>query len=246
MLLPDDEEGGATSYAIGGDKLGAFWFIDRANPGKCVDSGGHTCSTSCSPNPPQCVANSSTIGVYWTGGSGCPGAFRLHNTPAFWENSNGEYLYIAPFFHNVNPAGYGGYLTKYTLHSSPRNPPIDSAQQSNVLFHYGATPTISATASGAADAIVWAIDKQDSANPQGTQPAVLHAFKASDVTVELYNSGTCAADVIVEPTEFSVPTIANGHVYIGTEDEVGYPIHPTNTGKGRLYIFGTVNRPNGC
>lgn len=54
-------------------------------------------------------------------------------------------------------------------------------------------------------------------------PTVLYAFKADDLT-NIYNTGTCfinhvQVDQPGKATTFSVPTIANGQVYIGTQTD---------------------------
>jgi hypothetical protein len=59
---------------------------------------------------------------------------------------------------------------------------------------------------------VWAIDLGSNA---------LFAFDAENLA-ELYSSNGCHnnhRDVIGKPTRFSVPTIANGYVFVGTETD---------------------------
>jgi hypothetical protein len=91
--------------------------------------------------------------------------------------------------------------------------------QSSLMFAYpGATPSISANgaaADPAATAIVWAADN--------VAPAVLHAYAATDLSQELYNSAQAAAgrDTFGNGNKFVVPTVANAHVYVGTVDGVG-------------------------
>ena len=46
---------------------------------------------------------------------------------------------------------------------------------------------------------------------------ILHAYDATNVATELYNSTLCPTrDVMAPATKFSVPTIANGRVYVAT------------------------------
>jgi hypothetical protein len=78
------------------------------------------------------------------------------------------------------------------------------------LGYPGATPSISAN--GAADGIVWTIESD---NDYLGLPAVLHAYDASNVAAELYNSTLAAGDAAGPAVEYTVPTIANGKVFVG-------------------------------
>jgi len=87
----------------------------------------------------------------------------------------------------------------------------------------GATPSISSNGTAAGSAIVWAIDSSQYGSPgPGPGPAVLHAYDATNISNELWNSAQ-AGDHRDQPgnaVKFSVPTIANGKVYIGTSGQV--------------------------
>ena len=77
----------------------------------------------------------------------------------------------------------------------------------------GTTPGISA--SGSANGIVWAVENKN--------PAVLHAYDATNLSHELYNSNQAAngRDAFGAGNKFITPTIANGRVYVGTTTGVG-------------------------
>jgi Chitobiase/beta-hexosaminidase C-terminal domain len=71
----------------------------------------------------------------------------------------------------------------------------------------GATPSVSAN--GTNDAIVWAV--------QVANTAILRAYNATNVALEIYNSALAGPrDNLGPPVKFIEPTIANGKVYVPT------------------------------
>lgn len=91
--------------------------------------------------------------------------------------------------------------------------PAPVAQTSTWFGYPGATPSISAN--GSANGIVWAIEN--------VSPAVLHAYDASNGLNELYNSSQApnGRDQLGQASQFIVPTVANGKVYVGISNGVG-------------------------
>lgn len=85
------------------------------------------------------------------------------------------------------------------------------------LPDHAATPAVSAN--GDKDGIVWVVSSKGWNSRDRT--AVLHAVDASNVAHELWNSeqnpGRDRAGLALR---FNIPTIANGHVYIGAKREV--------------------------
>src|SRR5205085_7164269 len=79
----------------------------------------------------------------------------------------------------------------------------------------GAVPTISAN--GSSNGIVWSLDVGAYA-PNG--PAILHAYDASNVATEIYNTSSYSADQLGAAVKFTVPTVSNGRVYIGTQSSL--------------------------
>lgn len=78
-------------------------------------------------------------------------------------------------------------------------------------------PSVSANAGDPSSSIVWAVTTSnvDSATPG---PGTLRAFRADDITHELYNSDiNQAADSLGTMTKFAPPVVANGKVYVATQ-----------------------------
>ena len=86
-----------------------------------------------------------------------------------------------------------------------------SSQTSHQFGYPGAAPSISA--SGATNGIVWAVENG------GT--AVLHAYDASNLANELYNSNQAAnGRDQFSGNKFITAMVANGKVYVGTANSV--------------------------
>jgi hypothetical protein len=79
-------------------------------------------------------------------------------------------------------------------------------------------PTVSANGSDIASGIVWAVTTQDSKGDQ--VPGTLRAFRASDVSQEIYNTDmNNARDALGDFTRFAPPVVANGKVYVPTQSK---------------------------
>jgi len=154
----------------------------------------HYCS-GCNSDPEIVQELQTAIGGLWS-------------MPAYWNG-------------NVYFWGSGDLLQQYTV-SSGRLSLSPLASSTFGLGFPGATPAISAN--GATNAIVWAIDSTQYGFPDQASagPAVLHAFDATNVANELYNTTMAAGnrDTAGNAVKFAVPTIANGKVYIGTQKEL--------------------------
>lgn len=146
-------------------------------------------------------------------------------TPAFWQNT----LYIA---------GTGTKLQAYSLNPATGVFTTAPASQSASTYGFpGATPSVSS--SGATNGIIWAIDSHSYCTTQspGCGPAVLHAYDATNLATELWNSSQVVADKAGNAVKFTVPTVANGKVYVGTRGT-----DTTNGGTGELDVYGL--KPN--
>jgi hypothetical protein len=201
VLLPDQTSGPEHLLAQLG-KEGVVYLIDRDNMGQFNPT----------DNSQILQSFSGTSGGFW-------------GAPAFWQNG----LYFA---------GAYDFLKVYSFDPSTGLFNTTAASQSGNAFSFpDATPSISSQ--GASSGIVWAIDASlygyASPNAAGglncyavpvpsacTGPAVLHAYDATNLATEYWNStqATGNRDQAGNAVKFVPPTIANGKVYVSTRTEV--------------------------
>jgi hypothetical protein len=156
------------------------------------------------------------------------------STHGYWSNpayfqatATTGYIYYA----GLTSATAGDSLKQYAITNGVLAT-TPTAQSTNI-FPIGATPSISAN--GTHNGIVWAVERKDmlSAAP-GNQPAVLYAYLATNVARTLYSSGVTKVDGHIRDqmgcgNKFQTPTIANGKVYVGTQNELDvFGLLPTN------------------
>ncbi|HUI82761.1 MAG TPA: hypothetical protein VL240_00975 [Candidatus Binatia bacterium] len=93
------------------------------------------------------------------------------------------------------------------------------ASQTAAVYHLTRS-TVSVSASGSSNGIVWAVDNDAYyAAKQGA--AVLHAYDAKNLAHELYNSSQrFGRDNPGPASKFTVPTITNGKVFVGTANQL--------------------------
>jgi hypothetical protein len=91
------------------------------------------------------------------------------------------------------------------------------AQAAHQFTDPGATPTISAN--GSRDGIVWVIQSRAWRAPD--RPAVLRAYGAANVAHELFDSEQRSErDRAGTALRFTIPTVADGRVFVGAKGEV--------------------------
>ena len=106
-----------------------------------------------------------------------------------------------------------------------------------------ATPSVSA-AESASNGIVWLMDNAPYCTSQSTScgPTVLHAYNATNLASELWNSSMVAGDVAGYAVKFTVPTVANGRVYVGTRGNNTGGAYGSGGIYGELDVYGL--KPN--
>jgi hypothetical protein len=143
------------------------------------------------------------------------GKFNPQNDNAIYQELDdvlGGGVWAMPAYFNGNV--YYGPMGNNLLQFSFTNARLSTAPvaKSAANFTYpGSTPSVSAN--GTQNGIVWAIEHSDPND-------VLHAYNASSVATELYNSGQApnGRDQFGSASHFGTPMIVNGKVYVGTQN----------------------------
>jgi hypothetical protein len=163
-------------------------------------------------NPLDMGGFNSTNDVIQTIRTGTQQYNNIFSTPVYWNGSiyfhcNGDVL--RAFSWNA------GADAGQQLSSSP------TSMSSTAFGMHGATASLSAN--GNNNGIIWDIDNSsyNSTNPVASGSAVLHAYDATNVANELYNSMQAGSrDQAGQALKFTVPTIANGRVFVPTASEL--------------------------
>ncbi|PYT12192.1 MAG: hypothetical protein DMG59_24190 [Acidobacteria bacterium] len=91
-----------------------------------------------------------------------------------------------------------------------------SANKSKAPNFPGGILSLSANGSTAGTGIIWASTSNANANRDAV-PGTLHAFDATNLAKELWNSAmNSTRDAVGNYAKFCPPTIANGKVYLAT------------------------------
>ncbi|MGE3507816.1 MAG: PA14 domain-containing protein, partial [Vicinamibacterales bacterium] len=177
-----------TNLMVGGSKLGRLYVVDRTNMGGVG------------------TTNDNQIVQSFQASS----ANRMNGVPAYWDSPDfGPVIYYwasgdpLKAFRLVNGRFDTTPISQGTL-LAPSGMP-------------GGVLTLSANGTTPGSGIVWsAMSNLGNANPS-TQPGIVRAFDAANLTRELWNSEQNAArDRLGNFSKFSPPIVANGKVYVAT------------------------------
>jgi hypothetical protein len=194
VVLPDGM--GPTAHPnllVGLDKQAHLWLIDRQAMSGFSATMDNTVQFLTLPDSNQ-----------------CPHLNCVFSTPAYYQQT----IYVAP----VSGPLMALPLAAGLFGATAQNVAIASSLSAETYPYPAGTPTVSASPSGSG--IVWVLDNSNFANQgnNGTSPAgpaILRAYSASSVSTALYSSSTLAADSGGNAVKFTVPVVANGHVYVG-------------------------------
>jgi len=180
-----------TSLLLGGGKTGLIYLLN-------ITATGALQSVESVQATPGCSSSSD---------SSCA---QFHS-PAFWNLTGSQpqspsLLYIWASNDTLKAFSFSGGL----LSTSPvfQNPMTGG-------FPGGGALALSANGVTPGTGILWgAISTADASS--AAVPGVLHAFNASNIATELWNSAMNPADQFGNLAKFAVPVVANGKVYLAT------------------------------
>jgi hypothetical protein len=187
-------------------------------PDEVIESGkgGNPCDPT--GDSPIYLADRDNMGKYNASADNViqevPGApIGYWSSPAIWQVGNKFAIYYAG---QDAPNGVGDYLKMWTLINGKLSKTPYS--QSANIFPIGATPSTSGN--GQTHGIVWATERQEALGlAPGQLPAILYAYNATNLASMLYNSSQNAArDTGGCANKFQIPVVANGKVYVGTQN----------------------------
>jgi hypothetical protein len=177
-----------------------------------------------------CLLNRDAMGGYSGTNQGAVQMLNFGNsifgTPAYWNWS----FYLA---------GVGGKLQQFTLNSSTYKINTSPTSTSATTYTFpGATPSIT-TMPDNSNAIVWTLDNSQycTDGSPGCGPAVLHAYDATNLGTEFWNSSQGSGNSAGLAVKFTVPTVANGKIYVGTRGNDNQQPGNTATIPGELDVY---------
>ncbi len=231
MLLPDAAGSMAHPHlAVETGKTGQIYLIDRDN------MGGYT------PQGPN--GNLQTVVL------GGPGVWA---SPAYWNH--------LIFYQGSNTVVKSYSIDNAVMSSTPASfagggPDADHPVRDWELYPFpGSQPSISANGNDPATGIVWTIDSHLRGERSDLGPSFLRAYNAGDLSQPLWASDRLnpllplnqqmpsQRDQAGNAVKFTVPTISNGHVYVGTQFEVDvYGLYPPETHQQALTVQGLTGQ----
>ncbi|MFZ0421147.1 MAG: hypothetical protein WAM04_23810 [Candidatus Sulfotelmatobacter sp.] len=135
---------------------------------------------------------------------------NIFSTPAYWNST---------IYYHCNGYAISAYSWNASVTTMSTTP---TSTGSTVFITHGATPSVSAN--GNTNGIVWEIDNSNYSYDKGVPlgPSILYAYDATNLATELYNSSQAAngRDTAGQALKFTVPTIANGKVFVPTSTEL--------------------------
>jgi hypothetical protein len=124
--------------------------------------------------------------------------------------TNGFYGQPAYWNGNIYTIIVGDSLRQFSVGNGTIST-MSNSNSNNTFSFRGGTPAVSA-ASGTTNGIVWVADITAY---QSGGAVILDAYDATNVSTPLYSSPASGSGSAAPATKFTVPTVANGKVYVG-------------------------------
>ena len=202
-LLPDSAGTAAHPHLmVASGKDGEVYVIDRDNMGGYQSAVQNTQIVQWLPYGASVGTPAVGVAPITVTNPTLPYVSNSYNSPAYWQNR--------VYFCGVKDACKLFTLSGGLLSALP-------ASKTVATYAYpGTQPTISAASSTATSAVMWAVERNS------TTVSILHAYNATNLATELYNSSQAAGgrDTAGAPVHFPKPTVANGRVFVPTAGEV--------------------------
>jgi chitodextrinase len=189
-VLPDGD--GPTAHPnvlVGSDKQGHLWMIDRSRMSGFSPGADNTVQYLQLPDS-TCYTNDQCV----------------YATPAYLNGT----VYIAIEFGPLMALQLSNGLFQQSGGTA-----IAASRSAETYLHPSPTPMISASPSGGT--IVWVLDNNANGSDDGAGavgPAILRAYDATNLGTRLYSSDALLADAGGNAAKFTLPVVANGHVYV--------------------------------
>ena len=190
-----------TRLAIAGGKGSRMYVVDRDNMGGFADSK---------------TADSNIVQSFEVNTP-----YHIHGSPLFWSVPKGGRLFVWAEEDKLKAYPYLG--EKYAPGSTVFD--VDHVETSLVQAPHqgivdkplmpGGVLSLSANGSAPGTGIIWASHQFTGDANNDVRPGILRALNAEDISQELWNSQTNAAqDDCGKYAKFAAPTVANGKVYL--------------------------------
>jgi uncharacterized repeat protein (TIGR03806 family) len=153
---------------------------------------------------------------------------------AFDGGQNGSYMTPVYFNNTLYYIGMNDNLKAFSISNGVIS---TTPVVSSTFFGDKGSSSPSLSANGTSDAILWAIESDAYAS---SGPGILHAYNATNVAQELYRSSQNPdRDGPGGAVKFTVPTVANGKVYVGSQYQLSV------FGLGTFLATPTITPPGG-
>jgi len=153
----------------------------------------------------------------------------MYSTPAFWNYN----LYLAPASSTLQSYALSTSTAKLTR----------SANASPETFSFLApTPSVSSMPDNS-NGIVWVLDNRNYCTTQAPScgPSILHAYNPNNLSTEYWNSSQGSGNTGGNAVKFTVPTVANGKVYVGTRGNNAGGADGSTSIPGELDVYGLLH-----